>query len=351
MKDINFYKIPHSLSIREAIKVIDEGGIGFCVCVDDKEKAIGVISDGDFRRAVHSGIQLDENVVKITNKEFFYVEKDHNKKDLEKIFNNPLVRQVPVLEEGKLLDIITRENFCGDEISRKRKCMDSQVVIMAGGKGTRLDPFTRILPKALAPLGNDPVIKVIMDEFKKFGMNDFFISLHDKGSMIKAYFHDHSLGYRIDYIDEAKPLGSAGALKKLEGKVNTAFFVSNCDIMIHADYSALFDFHKKGSYDLTLVGSMQHYAVPYAVCDIENGGILKKIREKPQSDLLVNTGLYILEPAVLRYIPLDTNFSMIDLIRKAQDDGSKVGVFPVSEKSWIDVGQLSEYTNIISKLT
>lgn len=221
---------------------------------------------------------------------------------------------------------------------------------MAGGKGARLDPFTRILPKPLIPFGNDPVIKVIMDEFGKFGMNDFYISLNDKGRMVKAYFHDHDMDYRIEYIEEDKPLGTAGALKCLDGKMDGTFFVSNCDIIIQADYVSIFDFHKKGSYDLTLVGSMQQYTIPYGICDIDNGGVLKGIREKPEYDFLVNTGLYLLEPAIPQYIPENEYFDMTDLIKKIQDNGLKVGVFPISEKSWIDVGQWAEYKNTIKEL-
>lgn len=350
MLEIEKYKVPFHLSIREAVKQMDEGGLGFCVCVDNEDMVIGVITDGDFRRSVHNGIQLDENVSKIINRDFHSVQINYDNGEVKRIFNNTIVKQVPVLQDGKLLDIITEEEFYGVEKSKKKRSLDNPVVIMAGGKGTRLDPFTKILPKPLIPFGNDPVIKVIMDEFGKFGMNDFFISLNDKGRMIKAYFHDYDLGYRINYLEEDKPLGTAGALKYLEGRLDVSFFVSNCDIIIHTDYGSVYEFHKKGSYELTLVGSMQQYTIPYGVCEIDNGGVLKAIQEKPQYDFLVNTGLYLLEPAILQYIPENTYFDMTDLIRKVQANGLKVGVFPVSEKSWIDVGQWHDYNKAIKEL-
>ena len=351
MTKIDKYKIPSFLSIRNAVKHMDDGDIGFCVCVDKEDKVIGVISDGDFRHAVHNGIQLDENVTKIINRDFYCVQKDYDQQEVKNIFNNTIVRRLPVLEHGKLINVITEEEFYGVDNGKKKRTLDKPVVIMAGGEGTRLDPFTRILPKPLIPIGNDPVIKVIMDEFEKFGMNNFYISLRDKGRMIRAYFHDHNLGYHINYIYESEPLGSAGALKYLEGKIKDSFFVSNCDIIIRADYGAFYDFHKKGAYGLTMVGSMRQYTIPYGVCEIDNGGVLKRIIEKPQYDFLVSTGLYLLEPAVLKYIPEDTYFNMTYLIRKVQDSGLKVGIFPVSEKSWIDVGQLSEYKNMIAQLS
>ncbi len=351
MMEIDKYKISLHFSIRNAVRQMDEGGMGFCVCVDDEGNVIGVISDGDFRRAVHNGIQLDENVIKIVNRGFFSVQNNYSQEEVEKIFANTIVQQIPVLENGKLIDIITVENFYGKDKVNNNRILDIPVVIMAGGKGARLDPFTRILPKPLIPLGNDPVIKVIMDEFHKFGMSNFYISLRYKEKMVRAYFHDHELPYHIEYILEDEPLGTTGALKQLEGKMNGSFFVSNCDIIIRTDYGDCYDFHKKGGYAVTMVGSMQQYIIPYGVCEIDNRGSLKAIHEKPQYDFLVNTGLYLLEPAVLQYIPKNTYMDMPDLIRKAQDNSMKIGIFPVSEKSWIDVGQLSEYKGVIDKFS
>ncbi|MBI4309138.1 MAG: CBS domain-containing protein [Candidatus Omnitrophica bacterium] len=349
--EANKYKISTHLSIRDAVKKMDEGGISFCVCVDDEDKVIGVFTDGDFRRAVHHGIQLDENIVKIINRDFIFVQKDYDKEDVETIFTDTIVSRIPVLDDGCLLDILSAEEFHGPGKSKKRRILDIPVVIMAGGKGTRLDPFTRILPKPLIPLGNDPVIKVIMDEFHKFGMDNFYISLNDKEKMVMAYFHDHELGYKINYIREDEPLGTAGALKFLDGKVKGTFFVSNCDIIIRTDYGAFYDFHKNGGYALTMVGSMRQYTIPYGVCEADSRGVLKAIQEKPQYDFLVNTGMYLLEPVVAQLIPECARYNMTDLIRKAQHNGLKVGIFPVSEKSWIDVGQLSEYKEIINKLS
>ena len=155
---------------------------------------------------------------------------------------------------------------------------------MAGGKGKRMDPFTRILPKPLIPLGDEPIIKIIMDEFNKFGIVNFYISLNEKAKMIKAYFHDHSSPYTIQFIDEEEPLGTAGALKYLKGKLDAPFFVSNCDIVLHANYKSILDFHTKGSYALTLVASMRHFTIPYGVCDVINDGELVEIKEKPEYD-------------------------------------------------------------------
>ncbi len=350
MNDLETFKIKMNFSIRQAIKQMDEVGRGFCVCVDKSDNVIGVISDGDFRRGVLSGVSLDKNVKEIINKNFRFVSKKYLENEVKEIFQEDVVRHIPVLDNGKLVDIITEEKFFGFERYKVNATLDNPVVIMAGGKGKRLDPFTRILPKPLIPLGDDPIIKVIMDEFGKFGMKNFFVSLNDKGRMVKAYFHDHDYDYKIQYIEEKEPLGTAGALKFLQNKIKTPFFVTNCDIIIHTDYASVFDFLKKGSYDLTLVGSMQQYTIPYGVCDIDNGGILKDIREKPEYDFLVNTGFYLLEPSILKFIPKNQHFDMTDLIKVLKEKGLKIGVYPVSKKSWIDVGRWTEYKNMLNEL-
>jgi len=347
MDNINIYKISVDYSIRKAMKKIDEGGIGFGVCVNNSDSVIGVISDGDFRRAILKGVELDESVEKITNRNFLYVNKDYQTHELEDIFSGGVAQYIPILDDGKLIELISEDSFYKINRKSRKLTLTNPVVIMAGGKGKRLDPFTRILPKPLIPLGEDPIIKVIMDNFGHCGMKDFYITLNDKGKMIKAYFHDHNLGYNLTFIEEGKMLGTAGSLKLLQKNLNTPFFVSNCDIIINNDYGKILDFHLERKNALTIVGSMQHHTIPYGVCEIANGGDLVAIREKPEYDFLINTGLYILDPSVLRLIPENTYFDMTDLIARIQDEGLRVGVFPVSEKSWIDVGQWTEYQKAI----
>jgi len=344
MENLNKYIVYQNQNERDAIKAMDKGGIGFVVCVDSNEHVIGVIANGDFRRAVLSGISLNENVLKITNKNFKCLMKGYLKKDALDLFRETVIQHIPVLENGKLVEIITEETFY--DIRSEEKSIDvfnMPVVIMAGGKGTRLDPFTRILPKPLIPIGDKPMIEVIMDEYAKYGMNNFYISVNHKAQMIKAYFEDQDIGYKIEYIDESHALGTAGALQCLENRIDSPFFVSNCDIIIKDNYNKIYEFHKDKNFDLTLIASMQHHRVSYGVCEIENDGHLKKIREKPEYDFLINAGMYLLEPSICKLIPKNEYLDMTGLISKAQKTGLNVGVYPISEKSYIDVGQLSEY--------
>ena len=340
LKEIQVLK---SLTIKKAVESMDKAGCGLCVCVDNSKKVIGIMTDGDFRRSILNGIQLKECVEKIINRDFVSLGKDYIQEDIERIFSGSVVQHIPVLEDGKLLDIITDEKYFGIRKTKKRSVLDNPVVIMAGGKGTRLDPFTRILPKPLIPLGSDPIIKVIIDQFRFHGMESFFVTINEKGKMIKAYFSDHELDYDIEFIEDVKLLGTAGSLKLMSETISETFFLSNCDIIIRSDYGKILKFHQERQNAITLVGSMRHHIVPYGVCEIENGGDLIAIIEKPEYDYLINTGLYIIEPKVLDLIPENSRFDMTDLITKTQKNGLKVGIFPVSEKSWIDVGQMKDY--------
>ena len=353
MKNIDKYIISESVDIRIAVQHMDMGGVGFIAVADAEGRMVGIVTDGDFRRAVLNGVGLDENVLKITNRNYKYFEKGHSKEKILEYYKSAAVECLPILENGKLVDII----FYGDLYDKdhveqsKKEYLDLPVVIMAGGKGTRLDPFTRILPKALIPIGEKPVIDIIMDEYAKQGMRVFYVSVNNKSKMIKAYFGDKDSSYKITFIDEDKPLGTVGSLKFLNDKIDGPFFVSNCDIIVKNNYYDILKFHKNDGYDLTVVGSVQHHTIPYGVCKIENGGLLKSIQEKPKYDFIVNTGMYLLNPHILKYIPENTYFDMTDLINALQKKGHRVGIYPVSEKSWIDIGQLTEYKATIRALT
>lgn len=349
--DLSKYMIHCGKTIREAFKQESLNRAKFIVVVDDSNKVVGFVSEGDFRRAIWNELSLEEPVESVMNRGFvFFNEGRYTPGDIKKMFLSMDIKQIPILKEGLLVDVIFRDDFDEAELKLPEPSLQIPVVVMAGGKGTRLDPFTRILPKPLIPIGDKPVIEIIMDRFADYGVTDFYISVNDKEKMIAAFFEDFHSTYTISYIKEDSFLGTAGALKYLEGKFNTPFIVSNCDIIIDADYAKIYEFHKQGGYTLTLVGSMQHHVVPYGVCTITDGGQLKEIEEKPEYDFLANTGMYILNPEVLKFIPDNKRFDMTDLIRRLEENNKSVGVYPVSGESWIDVGQWEEYKKAIEKL-
>lgn len=351
IENIQGYQIDNNVNIRQAAKQLDFAGIGFIAIVDKEEKVIGIVTDGDFRRAILKGISLDSNVLEIANKDFVFVKDSNSTTEIINLFLQKKVYKIPVIKDGKLKDILFRENYdLSQKIIISKEKQDVSIVIMAGGKGTRMKPFTNILPKPLIPIGEQSILEVIMDKYNLFFNANFHISVNYKANMIKAYLEEFKDKYEISYIDEDQPLGTGGALKFLEHKITKPFFVSNCDILIKADYQSIYNSHIESKYDITVVASMVHHKVPYGVCEINEGGELKEMVEKPEYDFLVNAGMYIINPDTLVEIPENEFYNITDLINKVKEKGGKVGVFPVSEKSYLDAGQWKEYGDMLDAL-
>lgn len=351
VKENDLYKVFCQLSIRDSIKKLDSAGIGFISVIDESNKILGIVTDGDFRRAVLSGVSLDDPIASIANRKFIFLKEGYSKEEMESIFLNNDIAHVPVINNGELQEIILRKNIPFIRKSKKEEsALKVPVVIMAGGIGTRLKPFTHIMPKPLIPIGNRPLIELIIERFLNSGASEFYMMLNYKANMIKAYFEEKPINQKIHFLTEEFPMGTAGALKKLKGIIESTFIVSNCDIIIKSDYRKIVEFHQQGNYDLTLVACMQHFKIPYGICSIEEGGCLKAISEKPEFDYLVNTGMYILEPAILDLIPDNTFFHITQLIDELKKRNRRVGVYPVYENSWIDVGQWEEYRKAIKYL-
>lgn len=351
-KELKSLCINQNSSLKDAINKMDIAHRGVIFAIDDNKNIKGILTDGDFRKLVLSGIDLNITLSKVMNKKPISININKlNDELIKRTLKEKSIFHLPILDNGKIVDIALVSDFFGSDIElvQYNKKINLPVVIMAGGKGTRLDPFTRILPKALIPIGDKPIIEVIMDKYAEFGMTNFYVSVNHKARMIKAFFEDFHSDYNISFINEGKPLGTAGSLKLLEGKINSPFFVSNCDIIINKDYTKILEFHNKNNYDITLVVSLQHHTIPYGVCEIEDGGVLKNIKEKPGYDFLVNTGMYLMSPNVLPYIPPNKLYHITDLISKLKNEAKRIGVFPVSEKSWIDVGEWIKYKESLKK--
>ncbi len=330
-------------TIRDAFRKQTSTVKKFLLVVDKKKKVLGIVTDGDFRRAILASVSLEASISSIMNKNFRYFEEGYKVKDIKKVFYSTRILQIPILKDGMLSDIIFRDDFKESKLSLNTENMDLPVVIMAGGIGKRLDPFTRILPKPLIPIGNKAIIEIIMDYFAEFGMRHFFVSVNHMANMIRAYFEYSSEYYNVTYIEEDEPLGTIGSLSLIKNKVSTAFFVTNCDILVNEDYTDVYNFHNKGDYIMTILGSMQHHTVPYGVMSIKDGGELNKITEKPEYDFLVNTGMYVFSPKIFNYIPEGKKFDITNLIEHLKKNNERIGVYPVTENSWFDVGQWDMY--------
>jgi dTDP-glucose pyrophosphorylase len=351
MKDFSQYKILHNRSIREAFKKTDLNKKKFILVTNNEDEFIGIITDGDFRRAIWNGVSFEKTAGELVQKDFHYLEENYRNSEAVEIFQSSNIRQIPIIRNNRLVDIIFRDDFDIPITSENKNKLDCPVVIMAGGRGKRLDPFTRIIPKPLIPVGEKPIIEIIIDKFVEYGLSDFILSINYKASMIKAFFNDFDHEkYKISYLEEDKPLGTGGSLKLLGGRMKAPYFISNCDIIVEEDYSKIYNFHIAGQYSLTLVCVLKHQTIPYGVCEVNNGGELKDIKEKPEYDLLINSGLYVINPDVLSFMPDNEPFDLTDLTVELKANGKKVGVYPVSEKSWIDIGQWAEYKKTVEIL-
>lgn len=334
-------------SIIEALQLMDKENIKLLfIYAEGKFKCI--LSIGDIQRAVIKNVVLDSPVATILRSHYTFSRESDDRSEIKKIMISQRIECMPILNKNNdLIDAI----FWEDIIDAKNINPDIglPVVIMAGGKGTRLQPLTNIFPKPLIPIGDKTIIETIMDKFITYKCNNFYISVNYKANVIKNYFDVlNNSQYNINYFQENKPMGTAGSLRLLKDKLHTTFFVSNCDILIKEDYANILTYHKNNCNELTVVAALKTYSIPYGTINTGENGILESLEEKPSLTFKINTGLYILEPSVLNEIP-DDFFHITHLIEKLRKEKRRVGVYPISQNDWIDMGDWNEYLAVIKK--
>ena len=350
MENIKIKKIcvKASATILEVFKQMDKTSFRLLIVMNNS-KFISLISIGDLQRAIINNISLNSRIQLILRKT---VEVASTGDDYEKIKKHMLHSKtefMPVIDDkSNLEDVIFWEDVFNENPINSVK-LDLPVVIMAGGRGTRLHPLTNMIPKPLIPIDNKTISEHIIDNFHKVGCHEFYFSINYKASMIKSYFDEIEKDYCVSFFEEAKPLGTAGSLHLLNGLIRKTFFISNCDILIEEDYSEIYNYHVKYKNELTIIAAFRHYAIPYGKLETGKNGELIKLQEKPELNLLVNSGMYILEPHLIEEIPRHTFFHITDLIEKIKKRTGRIGVFPVSEKAWIDIGTWENYLFEINK--
>jgi dTDP-glucose pyrophosphorylase len=350
MKDIN---IGINSTIRESMRKLSLTGQKSLVVTDKNNKLLGTLSDGDLRKAILKGSLVSDSINGIyTKRPTVLVQNQFSDKEAKSIFTKYKYDLIPIVDsDGKVVDILAwGEIFRNGTNDSNSNNLDISVVIMAGGIGARLQPFTNVLPKPLLPIHDKTVIEHIIERFTKVGVNDFILTVNYKARLLRAYFEELQPEYKVEFLDEREPLGTAGSLRFLEKKMATPFIVTNCDIIIKADYPEIYNFHLKNNYDITLVASTKNYTIPYGTCELNSEGHLEKINEKPQYEFLASTGLYILSPTVLKLIPSGKHFHFTHLIDAAKKNGNRVGVYPIDDEAWIDVGQWDEYQKAVDRI-
>lgn len=350
-EELGRFLITQTAVVVEAMQKIDLNSKGILFVVDENEQLEGVVTDGDIRRWLVKTGDLQGKIRDIMNKKPLVISCKERKR-ARQYMEKYCVTALPVVTaEKRIKDIVFKEESSLEEDKEGENALQKvPVVIMAGGKGTRLYPYTKILPKPLIPIGDIPIMERIINEFRKFGAKDFHATVNYRKSMIKSYFSDNITDYQLHYVEEDKPLGTAGSLTLLAEELHMPFIVTNCDILIHADYSDIYRYHLETGNELTIVTALKNIVVPYGVIHSSENGRIHSMEEKPKLSYFVNTGMYILSPELLQEIPKDSFFHMTDLADKLLKEERKIGMYPISEDSFLDMGEFEEMRRMEEKL-
>ena len=337
------YLINKDMPIKDAMKKIDalKPKILF---VAHEDKLVGALTDGDVRRYLLSGGSVEDTVEHACNRHPKKIA--HSLEEAITMLDRNYIA-IPIVDaKKKIIDIYT-----GSKASRtNKKKIDVPIVINAGGKGTRLDPFTKILPKPLIPVGDLPIIEHIMTRYEEAGCTDFHIIVNYKKELIKSYFKEIDKQYKISWYDEKEPLGTGGGLSLLRNKLKDTFFFICCDSLILCDYSDVLEFHRKNHNDITMLCARKQITIPYGIVNVDEDDVLESIEEKPEYSFLTNTAMYVLEPSVLKDLKKNVRIDFPDFIREEKAKGKKTGVYTVEEEDWLDMGQMSELEKMRTRL-
>lgn len=346
---IELFIINENATLIQAMQKIDVNANGILFVVNDDKKLCGAISDGDIRRWILRTGCLEANVQDIMNREPIYLQ-DEKVDDIQLFMKKKSIVALPILDnKNQIVKIeLLKHNNTIENVQNKLE--DVSVIIMAGGKGTRLYPYTKILPKPLIPIGDIPILERIVNSFYDYGITDFLFTVNYKKNMIRSYFTELDKKYNIEYIEEEQPLGTAGSICLIERKFSKPVFVTNCDTLIRADYSDIYKYHLESNNAMTMVCALKHDTIPYGVIQTKENGEIKSISEKPSRSYLINTGMYIINPEIIKSIPKNKFFHMTHLMEKVIENNLRVGMYPVSEDSFLDMGEIEEMKRMEEKL-
>lgn len=347
-KKIEERSIVSSESILSALKLMDTIKVKM-LFVFENEQFVSILTIGDIQRAIVNNIALETAIAQIVDRNKKFAHEGESMDNIREKMLRLRAECMPVVDnQGELVDVIFWRDLFEKEETDFRPKIDLPVIIMAGGKGTRLKPITNVIPKPLVPIGEKTILEVIMDQFESIGCQKFYMSVNYKSDMLRFYLEKLEHKYDIDFFVEEKPLGTIGSVALLKGKIDTSFFVSNCDIVIDQDMRDVYEYHCKNNNDLTIVTAVKNFQIPYGVIETGENGLMTSLKEKPELTYMINTGVYILNPGCIDVIPQGEFFHITQLMEKIKAHGGRVGCFPVSEHAWKDMGEWSEYLKMIN---
>lgn len=350
MRDIKNESITIKTSLLDALKTMDIQKVKTLFVYSDN-RFEGILTVGDIQRAIINNKALEGPISNILDKKKVYGYVGESQESILAKMRRLRAEVMPILnDKGELIDVWFWDDCFNSSEPDTREKIDLPVVIMAGGKGTRLQPITNVIPKPLVPVGNKTILEVILDQFERIGCHKFYMSINYKADMMKYYLGQLDHKYDIEFFMEDKPLGTIGSVALLKGRIKTPFFVSNCDSINEQDYRDVWDYHVSNHNDMTIVTMVKSFKIPYGVIETGEDGLMTALKEKPEQTYQVNTGVYILNPELINDIPEGEFFHITHLMEKVQKRGGRVGCFPVSEHSWKDMGEWPEYLKMINVL-
>ncbi|OZC03432.1 nucleotidyltransferase family protein [Rubricoccus marinus] len=337
MRDWKQTLISPKATVREAVRVIDAAALQIALVVDDEGRLLGTVTDGDVRRAILSGVSLDDDVAGATNQNPTTAKESDDPDALLALMRRKRLHQIPRVDlRGRVVGLEVLDDLLSPEPK------PNAVVLMAGGLGTRLRPLTNDTPKPLLRVGPKPILQTILEAFASHGFSRFYLSVNYLAEQVEEHFGDGSQwGVQIEYLREKQRLGTAGALSLLPETPEAPFFVMNGDLLTRLNFAQLLDFHTQNGAAATMCVREYEMQVPYGVIDIEEHSIVD-IREKPTERYLVNGGVYVLDPSALSLIPTGERFDMPDLFTQLISEQRSVAAFPIREY-WMDIGQPEDF--------
>ncbi len=324
-------------SLLEVLATIDAAELQIALVVDGEHKLMGLITDGDIRRGLLRGLPLTAKAYEVMTTSPQTACLETTPPVIEKLMLERQLKHIPILDAaGRLIDLAVQG------LPYRYRRYHNQVFIMAGGLGSRLGDLTRETPKPLLHVGDKPILETIIRSFLNQGFYRFTLAVNYRSELIEAYFDDGSRwGAEIDYLHEDEPLGTCGALSLLQAPPSEAFFLMNGDILTNLRFTRLLDYHQEHQALATLAVRSYEVQVPFGVVEYDSHRV-RQLVEKPVHQHLVNAGIYVLEPACLELIPLNTRFDMTDLIQALLQAGKPVSHYLLQDY-WLDIGRLSDF--------
>lgn len=339
------YLVSEQVHIIEVMGKIDKNASNVAF-VEKDGMLVAAVSDGDIRRSILKKIDVYTPISEIANYEPLYLKQEYSDQATRFMQDNNITA-VPIVDQNhKVVDV---KFLLKKRISKKGK-LNVPLVIMAGGKGTRLKPYTDILPKPLIPIGDKTITEHIMNRFGEYECNNVTMIINYKKNFIKAYYMDSEIKQQIQFLEEEEFQGTGGGIRMLIGRMKTPFFLTNCDILVDADYEQIYSYHIQNKNIITMVCAKKQITVPYGTIEVDDKGKVVSMQEKPTFTLNTNTGLYVISPEFIENIPGDTFIHITDVIQSCLNEGERVGVFLIEDDQWMDMGQLDELEKMKNKL-